>query len=107
MEIVPISDKPEHSPDVYGWKVPPSYSPSICLAFARDEDGVERPLIYSLERQAWLIADLNSTAAELPKKEQQIVGRLLRKNLQAYHDAIAGIRTGKTKVMEAKNDDQN
>lgn len=107
MEIVPLGDCPDHATDAYGWTVPPDYSPSACFAFARDENGVEKPLIYSFKREAWLICERNSVAVELPFKDQQHVARLLSKNVRAFFTASAGVMSGRTPVIKRDDSDED
>lgn len=104
MEIIPLGDR---AADEYGWRVDPSYSPSACFAFGRDENGVERPLIYSFPRNAWLTAERNSLATELPFEDQQQLARLLAPNVQALLNASAGVRSGKTPVKKIDDPSDN
>lgn len=102
MEIIPIGDR---TPEDYGWTVEKSYSPSACLAYARDESGTARPIIYSFAREAWLTAERNSVATELPMADQMQLARLLAKNVKVVVDAIAGVRAGTIPVIGTTDDD--
>lgn len=80
MEILPV----EHEPfDRWGCTIPSGYSPSACFAWLRDVNGAITPAIYSFPKSAWMTAERNGLAQELPKRDQEQLSQLLAPNMRA------------------------
>jgi hypothetical protein len=85
MQIAPIGDRKVED---FPFSIDTSYSPSAVFGYIVDDDGGERPLIFSFARTAWLTAKRGEAAVELPQRDQEQVMRLLAPNVRSVQNAL-------------------
>lgn len=87
MEILPVDHR---STEGFEVKTPKDLQPSMVLGWVRDDDGVERALVWSRSSSLWLLADGVGPAEPLPRDDQMKMTRLMAPNLRAVERALVG-----------------
>ncbi len=80
MEIMPLDHR---STEGFAVNTPKDLQPSMVLGWVKDDDGVERALVWSQSSSLWLLADGEGPGQPLPREEQAKVTRLMAPILRA------------------------